>query len=158
MVALDGVYTKDGERPRFHEVSAPSSTEMQRLLDAIVARVLLCLVHDGLLVRDAEQPWLDLESRDGPDTLGAASIQYRIAVGPHAGRRALTLKLAAPKPLSTPPKPFTVARDGLSLMAHQREGIERLCRYVTRPALALERLSSNEAGQVVGSSHCELLG
>jgi hypothetical protein len=48
-----------------------------------------------------------------------------------------------------------VARDGFSLnaavafAAHEREGIERLCRYVTRPALALERLSTNEVGHVV---------
>ena len=76
-------------------------------------------------------------------------------MGPHAGRKALTLKLAAPRSPSTVPKPFTVARDGFSLnaavafAAHEREGIERLCRYVTRPALALERLSTNEAGQVV---------
>ena len=90
---------------------------MQRLLDAIVARVLRSLVHDGLLVRDPEQAWLDLESRDALDSLGAASIQFRIAVGPHAGRKALTLKCAAAKPLSTVPKPFTVARDGFSLNA-----------------------------------------
>ncbi len=109
MVALDGVYAKDGETLRFHEVSAPSSAEMQRLLDAIVSRVLRCLEHDGLLIRDPEQPWLDLESRDALDALGAASIQYRIAVGPHAGRKALTLKLAASKLRSTVPKPFTVA-------------------------------------------------
>ena len=120
MVALDGVYTKDGETPRFHEVSALSSADMQRLLDAIVSRVLRCLEHDGLLIRDPEQPWLDLEARDALDALGAASIQYRITVGPHAGRKALTLKCAAaavPKPLSTAPKPFTVARNGFSLNA-----------------------------------------
>ncbi len=29
MVALDGVCTKDGETPRFLEVSAPSSARMQ---------------------------------------------------------------------------------------------------------------------------------
>lgn len=37
--------------------------------------------------------------------------------------------------------------------AHEREGIERLCRYVpgsrAGPALALERLSTNGAGQVI---------
>ena len=154
MVALDRVYTKDGDTLRFHEVSAPSSTEMQRLLNAIVARVLRYLARDGLLIRDPEQPWLDLESRDALDTLGAASIQYRIAVGPHAGRKALTLKQAAPRSPSTVRKPFTVARDGFSLnaavafAAYQREGIERLCRYVTRSALALERLSTNGDGQV----------
>ncbi len=71
-------------------------------------------------MRDPEQPWRDLESRDALDTLGAASIQYRIAVGPHAGRKALTLKraaAAAPRSPFTVPKPFTVARDGFSLNA-----------------------------------------
>ena len=134
MMALDRVYANVGEAPRFRALPAPSSAEMQRLLDVIVVRVLRCLEHDGLLMRDPEQPWLDLESRDALDTLGAASIQYRIAVGPHAGRKALTLKLAAPRSPSTVPKPFTVARDGFSLnaavafAAHEREGIERLCR------------------------------
>jgi len=89
------------------------------------------------------------------DALGAASIQYRIAVGPHAGRQVLTLKLAPAAATSSVSKPFTVARDGFSLnaavacAAHQRERVERLCRYITRPALALERLSTNGAGQVV---------
>ena len=58
--------------------------------------------------------------------LGAASIQYRVAVGPQAGRKVLTLKLAAPAATLSVPKPFTVARDGFSLNAtvacapHQR--------------------------------------
>jgi hypothetical protein len=113
------------------------------------------LERDGVLIRDSEQPRLDLESRDALDALGDASIQYRIAVGPQAGRKVLTLKLAAPAAMSSVPKPFTVAREGFSLNAavacapHQRERIERLCRYITRPALALERLSTNGAGQVV---------
>jgi hypothetical protein len=85
--------------------------------------------------------------------LGAASIQYRIAVGPHAGRKVLTLKLAAAAATSSVAKPFTVASDGFSLNAAvacaPRERIERLCRYITRPALALERLSTNGTGQVV---------
>ncbi len=52
-------------------------------------------------------------------------------------------------------KPFTANRDGFSLncavscQAHQRDRLERLCRYITRPALCLERLSTNAAGQVV---------
>ena len=117
MAALDRVSTKDSDTLRFHEVSAPSSTEMQRLLDAIVARVLRNRARDATLIHDPEQPWLDLESRDALDTLGAASIQHRIAVRPHARRGALTLKQAAPRSPSTVPKPFTVARDGCSLNA-----------------------------------------
>ncbi len=33
--------------------------------------------------------------------------------------------------------------------AHQRKQLERLCRYITRPAIANERLTCNRAGQVV---------
>jgi hypothetical protein len=48
-----------------------------------------------------------------------------------------------------------VNRDGFSLncavacQAHQRDRLERLCRYITRPALCLDRLSINAAKQVV---------
>ncbi len=41
MMALDGVYANVREAPRFRELPAPSSAEMQRLLDVIVVRVLL---------------------------------------------------------------------------------------------------------------------
>jgi hypothetical protein len=50
-------------------------------------------------------------------------------------------------------KPFTVNHDGFSLNAavacptDGRDPLERLCRYVTRPAIALERLSLNRAGR-----------
>ena len=33
--------------------------------------------------------------------------------------------------------------------AHQRKELERLCRYITRPAIANEWLKRNPAGQVV---------
>lgn len=35
------------------------------------------------------------------------------------------------------------------IFPYQRDRLERLCRYITRPALCLERLSTNAAGQVV---------
>lgn len=52
------------------------------------------------------------------------------------------------------PKPFTVNRDGFSLNAavsipaHRRDRLEHLCRYLTRPALCLERLSQRPDGRV----------
>ncbi len=33
--------------------------------------------------------------------------------------------------------------------AHQRKKLEHLCRYITRPAIANERLKRNRAGDVV---------
>ena len=120
------------------------------------------LTRDGRLVEDPEQPWLDLEPSDTLDPLYAASIRYRIAVGQGAGGRTLTLRSPALACTDSIPKPFTSNRDGFSLnravacQAHQRDRLERLCRYITRPALCLERLSTNAAGQV-GSSRSELL-
>lgn len=52
-------------------------------------------------------------------------------------------------------KPFTVARDGLSINgavsceACERGKLERLCRYMARPAIAEQRLVVNGDGLVV---------
>ncbi len=52
-------------------------------------------------------------------------------------------------------KPLTAARDGFSINAavaceaHQREKLERLCRYVSRGPIALQRLSIDGDGLVV---------
>ena len=72
------------------------------------------------------------------DHLQAASVAYRIALGPHAGRKALTLYRVPP--VEETPNPALLAkRAGFSLHAaslceaHQRDRLERLCRYITRP-------------------------
>ena len=36
-----------------------------------------------------------------------------------------------------------------TLLSDQRKALEHLCRYITRPAIANERLKRNRAGQVV---------
>ena len=50
--------------------------------------------------------------------------------------------------------------------AHQRKEFERLCRYITRPAIAHERLKRDESGDVVlqlksawrdGTTHIRML-
>ena len=154
MIILDGVYTMEHNQPRFHRVNAPARQHLDKLLNRIIARVMRRLIKDGLLVQDQKQPWLDFEETDIIDTLHAASIRYRVAIGPGAGSRTLTLKNPGLQRTETQPKPFTVDRNGFSLnvavacQGQQRERLERLCRYVTRPAVCLERLSNNAAGQV----------
>ena len=73
---------------------APEGTatqpELQRLLRTIATRVIRALEGQGLLIRDDETPSLDLEPDDGFEQLLGAAVHYRIAVGPHAGRKALT--------------------------------------------------------------------
>ena len=95
---------------------------LQVLLARIMARTLSCLSRDGLLIRDDEQPWLDLEARDALDSFSAASVQYRVALGADAGQRTRKLRLAAPASSVPLVKPLTVAGDGFSLPLHLKTG------------------------------------
>ena len=111
-------------------------------------------------MEDSEQPYLDLEPSSALEQLSSASVRYRIAVGPIAGRRTMTLHTpAAVSSDSVGPKPLTAARDGFSINAavaceaHQRATLERICRYVARPPVALERLSIDGDGLVVYELH-----
>ena len=79
-------------------------------------------------------------------------------MGPIAGRKTLRLHTpgaALEEPGREQPKPFTADRDGFSLnaavacKAGDRRKLQRLCRYVARPAIALERLSRDGDGLVV---------
>ena len=153
MLFVDGVYTFDEERPRFHRASAPTQPELQRLLRTIATRVTRALERQGLLIRDDETPFLDLEPDDGFEQLLGAAVHYRIATGPHAGRKALTLRTVASHPHTD--NPGIAQLSGFSLhagtrcQAHERDSLERLCRYIARPALSNERLSVNDRGQVL---------
>ena len=150
---MDGVYTFDDERPRLHRGCAPTRPELQRLLRAIAARVTRALERQGLLIHDDETASLDLEPDDGFEQLLGAAVHYRIATGPHAGRKALTLRTVASN--SPASNPCIAQLSGFSLhagtrcRAHERDSLERLCRYIARPALSNERLSVNNRGQVV---------
>ena len=159
MLVLDGVYTEHQGRARFHPVTAPAAERMKQLLDRIITRTLRQLVNQGALVEDTDQPWLNLQDPNTLDQLSAASVRYRIAIGPDTGRHTLAIthpglmqSLASER--SRLPKPFTVNRDGFSLNAavsipaHRRVRLEHLCRYLTRPALSLERLSQRPDGRV----------
>jgi len=55
----------------------------------ISRRIVRASAGRGLLIADPFHPRLDLVPGSGPDHPGAASIQYRIAFGRHAGHKAL---------------------------------------------------------------------
>jgi hypothetical protein len=155
MLALDGVYTvgKSG-KAKFHRVNAPNQTELRTLLNRVIQRVIRRLEKEGLLIPDPEQPWLDLDFHEPIDTVSAASIRYRIAIGPHSGSRTLTLHDPSFVRTDKPVKALTADRDGFSLNAavscqsYQRDRLERLCRYVTRPAICLDRLTVRADGKI----------
>ncbi|NJN05487.1 MAG: IS91 family transposase [Rhodobacteraceae bacterium] len=120
----------------------------------ITQRVARLLERQGLLVRDPDHDFLDFEPGGTFDQLVGASIHYRIAIGPNAGRKALTLRTvpAQPEPRAST---LLAKQPGFSLHAatgceaNQRDQLEKLCRYITRPAIANERLSTNARGQII---------
>jgi Putative transposase/Transposase zinc-binding domain len=155
-LVLDGVYRSSGEGvPVFHEARAPSIEELQALLGQIITRILRLLTRQGYLVEEQGMRYLAEPDADNALTaLQAASCTYRIALGPRAGQKVLSLQsLPSTGERSTPG--LCANRHGFSLHAavrcgaEQRKPLEHLCRYITRPAIANERLKRNAAGQVV---------
>ena len=83
------------------------------------------------------------------------TITYRIAVGPQQGRKVFTLQ-TLPDERDAYETPGTTAGNvavfslhaGVAAKANQRAKLERLCRYITRPAVSEKRLSLTNQGKV----------
>ena len=124
-------------------------------IDASSILKLLQAPKNHYWIRKSKCSAMTAGSRPQPlDSVSAASVRYRIAIGPHSGNRTLTLHDPSCIKTDKSPKPLTVDRDGFSLNAavsckpYQRERLERLCRYITRPAICLDRLNVKNDGQI----------
>jgi hypothetical protein len=158
-LVLDGIYRISSQGvPVFHQARAPGIEALQALLVKIITRLMRLLTRQGYLVEEQGMRYLAEPDADGSDhaltPLQAASCTYRIALGPRAGQKVLSLhSLPGTDERSTPG--LCAKRHGFSLHAgvrcgpDQRRELEHLCRYITRPAIANERLKRNAAGQVV---------
>jgi hypothetical protein len=144
--------------PGFIEAGAPTDEELHALLRTVIARLMKTLTRRGVLVEDMGQTWLAEPDADGEEArtlrpLQAAAVTYRIAFGPRAGQKVVTLRGAMPRE-GRAQQPLCADIDGFSLHAavrveaHDRKRLEQLCRYITRPALSDERVQVNAAGQV----------
>jgi hypothetical protein len=158
-LVLDGVYRSHADGvPEFIEVAAPTEERLHELLQTVIARLMKLLTRRGVLLEDDGQSYLAESDTDAEEArtlrpLQAGAVTYRIAFGPRAGRRVLTLRGAMPREAAAR-QPLCADIDGFSLHAavrveaHDRKRLERLCRYITRPALSEERIRVNAAGQV----------
>lgn len=156
MLFLDGVYidSENESNTRFRWVKAPTSVELTQLTHTIAHRVGRFLERQGLLERDAENSYLSGDAVEGGllDQLLGHSITYRIAVGPHAGRKVFTLQTL---PDCNEPSDDRVGKvagfslhAGVAAKANERKKLERLCRYIARPAVSEKRLSLLRNGYV----------
>ena len=157
---LDGVYINNANtsRLRFRWVMAPTNDELTHLTHTIAHRVARYLERQGLLERDAGHTYLtadgvDEDAESPMNQLLGSSITYRIAVGPQQGRKVFTLQTLpdVSNSLSSSSVGETAGfslHAGVATKANERAKLERLCRYITRPAIATKRLSLTRNGQV----------
>ena len=152
---LDGVYLNRDGAAVFHEAAPPSTDELEAVLRKIITRTMRLLTRLGALIEEPERTYLAEADSDGAlRSLQAASCTYRIALGPRAGQKVLSLQ-SLPSQARSSASELRVNAHGFSLhaavrwRADQRKELEQLCRYITRPAIANERLKRNRAGQVV---------
>ncbi|MCP5084862.1 MAG: hypothetical protein GY948_24510, partial [Alphaproteobacteria bacterium] len=92
MLFLDGVYARNKlGKTTFQRTNAPDQQELAILVHTISHRVARFLERQGVLERDAENSYLQLEGldEDPMQQLIGCSVSYRIAVGPQQGRKVL---------------------------------------------------------------------
>lgn len=92
---LDGVYRRTKGDPVFQQARAPTREELQGLLEKIIVRLMKRLTRLGCLVEEEGMSYLaDLDPDNPLAPLQAASCTYRIALGPRAGQKVLSLRTA----------------------------------------------------------------
>ena len=152
---LDGVFAPgDGRALSFHPLPELTTLDVEEVLatiEPLVARRLRCrgLAQDG---DEATNGWADAAPVFAE--LAAASIDGRAALGPGRGARPARFGTLPTWPEPRPPGRCHARSSGFSLHAAlvipagQRERLERLCRYVLRPPVAVDRLHVTTGGRV----------
>lgn len=156
MLFVDGVYTTTPwGKSRFHRTNAPNQQELTELVHTISHRVAGYLQREGILERDEENSYLALEEGDEDpmrQVLGC-SVSYRIAIGPQQGRKVFTLQTI---PAREDDDRFAqIAKvsgfslhAGVAAQAWERQKLERLARYISRPAVSEKRLLLTPSGNI----------
>jgi hypothetical protein len=162
VIALDGVYEKKSTgRLKFYAAQASTNETIQNLVSRIstkinnllIKRGYLEKVEDMVLVGKTDDLFSDSSQNSCEDIhlpAQAASVAHRIAFGPNAGQPIRRLKTQTSlwpseqnfKSSST----ACVTAGGYSVHAetaiksHERERLEKLVRYMARPAISDERV------------------
>jgi hypothetical protein len=157
MAALDGVFfEKDGEIV-FHRLPAPKTEDVNDLVRRIREGVLRLLARRNISLgrdgEDFEDPLV--EENPALASVSAASVYGLTAVGPRAGCRLRRLG-EEPEVVAEKPKRKRHARyrgfdlhAGAPVKAGERDRLERLLRYLLRPAVAESRLRLLADGSVL---------
>ena len=161
VLALDGVYVERDGKLEFHTLSRPTQAEVAEVAKRTAARVEKLLRAGGrsldpeLEDTQADPPRLAIDE-PGLAACYAAAAQGVGVAGARAGQPALRLVVQREQATQAgvaEDQPVAEVR-GINVHAKQvvdgrdRKQLERLCRYVTRPPLAQERLHKRSDGRL----------
>jgi len=135
LVIPDGVFVEDGDGLRFVMLPMPTNANVLAILDRIMRRVARRLASEAIG---------DIDEDAAPDVL--AQVQAEAATtwrSPTDGKP--TVRGA--ERLRAWCEGFSL-HAGVGIAEHDREALERLCRYGARPAFALDRLAWTHDGRI----------
>ena len=102
-LVLDGVYERGIDAaPEFVEVPEPTDEALQAVLHKIITRTVKLLTRREVLVEEEGSTYMGDSDGDSEEArvlrpLQAAACTYRIAFGPRAGQKVLTVQGAMPR-------------------------------------------------------------
>jgi len=154
---VDGCYELNEQKQPidFWVASPPTVKEIEEVLTKIIAKLTKYLERQKIIIRDTEDGFqIPIPDEDTLSKLQATSVTYRFATGKSKGKKAMVLKSVTDND-HTATKGLVAKNSGFSLhagvatKAHERDRLEKVCRYIARPAVAEERLSTNDQGAVI---------
>ncbi len=146
MLLLDGVYVDDVNSEagqRFMPVLNHAAGDIKRLVYLMSLRIGRYLSRAGFIEADTENAYLmeSLTDNEMSDHQ-SYSITYRVSTGFQKGKKVFSIQTRPPiidevKSIDLLGKieGFSL-HAGVSVKAHQRDKLERLCRYISRPPVA----------------------
>jgi DNA-binding HxlR family transcriptional regulator len=105
-LVLDGVYRRNADgAPVFVEVQAPTGEALQAVLRRIITRMMKLFTRKGVLVEEEGHTYMAEGDADSDEArvlrpLQAAACTYRIAFGPRAGQKVMTVQGTMPRDTS----------------------------------------------------------
>jgi hypothetical protein len=106
--------------PVFYEAAAPSTDELEAVLLKIITRTMRILTRLGVIIEEPDRTYLAETATDGAlRSLQAASCTYRIALGPRACQKLLSLQ-SLPSQVTASTPELRVNAHGFSLHAAVR--------------------------------------
>ena len=152
-LVLDGVYTEVEGRARFRRLPPPTQRDIEKLCATIARRARRLLVRRGL----ADESAVDALGDQEPLLAGvcSASIQGLVATGDRAGGAVQRVgdevdddeSSARPARLCAQVAGFNL-QAAVAVPARDRRRLETLCKYISRPPIAAERLSELPDGRL----------